>query len=98
VHGHSEPVCVGVQLVHQSDELKGINDASRKIGDSISVIDGIAFQTHILALNAAVASEVRSLAGRYDIAYPSHSLGGKYATKLPNPWRVSCQSRSRKLK
>jgi len=59
--------------------MKGINDASRKIGDIIGVIDGIAFQTNILALNAAVeaarageqgrgfavvASEVRSLAQR----------------------------------
>ncbi|MEI6804596.1 MAG: methyl-accepting chemotaxis protein, partial [Burkholderiales bacterium] len=32
--------------------MRGINDSSRKIADIISVIDGIAFQTNILALNA----------------------------------------------
>ena len=59
--------------------MKSINDSSKKIAGIISVIDGIAFQTNILALNAAlestrageqgqgfevVASEVRSLAQR----------------------------------
>ena len=59
--------------------MKGINESIRRISDIISVIDGIAFQTNILALNSAVeaarageqgwgfavvASEVRSLACR----------------------------------
>ena len=46
----NQVVGVEAQVV---EAMKVFNEASRKISDILSVSDGIAFQTNILALNAA---------------------------------------------
>ncbi|MBB5205290.1 aerotaxis receptor [Inhella inkyongensis] len=68
------------QRVQQvASSMAAIQDATRRIGEMVQVVEGVAFQTNILALNASVeaaragesgkgfavvADEVRSLAGR----------------------------------
>jgi methyl-accepting chemotaxis protein len=44
--------------------MQAISDSSRKIGEIISAIDGIAIQTNILALNAAVEATRAGTEGR----------------------------------
>ncbi|MFN7088038.1 MAG: methyl-accepting chemotaxis protein, partial [Burkholderiales bacterium] len=52
--GASEVAVKGGQVVSEVvTTMSSINDSSKKIADIIGVIDGIAFQTNILALNAA---------------------------------------------
>ncbi|PXW97516.1 methyl-accepting chemotaxis protein-1 (serine sensor receptor) [Sphaerotilus hippei] len=55
----------GGQVVHEVvDTMHGIGEDSRRIADIIGVIDAIAFQTHLLALNASVEAARAGAQGR----------------------------------
>lgn len=83
----------GEVILEVQQTMQGITESSHKMGDIISLIDSIAFQTNILALNASVeaarageqgkgfavvAGEVRALAGR------SASAAGDIRTLIDN--------------
>ena len=92
------------------EKMRDISGSSARIADILSVIDGIAFQTNILALNASVeaarageqgrgfavvAGEVRNLASRSaDAAKRSVHLS---ATRRPTLMRAASW-RSRRAK
>ena len=53
-----------VQVMEMNEAMGNINDASKEIAKIIKVIDSIAFQTNILALNASVEAARAGSAGR----------------------------------
>lgn len=60
-HNASSVAAHGGEVVgNVVNTMQGISESSRKIGDIIGVIDGIAFQTNILALNAALNAAVEA--------------------------------------
>jgi methyl-accepting chemotaxis protein-1 (serine sensor receptor) len=98
----------GGEIVHMVSTMGDINNSAKRIGDIISVIDGIAFQTNILALNAAVeaarageqgrgfavvAQEVRALAQRSaDAAKEIKGLIGHSMERVQAGTRVAEQA------
>jgi aerotaxis receptor len=60
-----DAAALGGEIVGQVERtMSGINSASKQIADITGVIDGIAFQTNIIALNAAVEAARAGDAGR----------------------------------
>lgn len=65
------------------------NNASRKIVDIIDVIDGIAFQTNFLPLNAAVAAAARAIKGLIDDSVNQVEAGSTLVDQAGLPCRKS---------
>jgi methyl-accepting chemotaxis protein len=56
----SDAVQGGSMVSQVVETMQSINASSQKVADIVSVIDGIAFQTNILALNAAGGARRRA--------------------------------------
>ncbi|EGH30786.1 twitching motility protein PilJ [Pseudomonas syringae pv. japonica str. M301072] len=52
------------QIQDTSKRIKRLGESSQEIGDIVSLIDDIADQTNILALNAAIQASMAGDAGR----------------------------------
>jgi methyl-accepting chemotaxis protein len=61
---HSQADRGNAEMALTTDALADLQSSSTRVGEIISVIDGIAFQTNILALNAAVEAARAGEAGR----------------------------------
>ncbi|MEJ1268697.1 methyl-accepting chemotaxis protein [Pantoea ananatis] len=67
----------GAEVVNYvMEKMHEITDSANRIGDILSVIDGIAFQTNILALNAAVEA---ARAGEQGADLPRSPMRFRYA-------------------
>ncbi len=64
--GTSEDVATrsGHAVAQVARTMEGLNDSARQIVDIVDLIDGIAFQTNILALNASVEAARAGVQGR----------------------------------
>jgi twitching motility protein PilJ len=76
---------IRLQIVDTSEKIRLLSESSQEIGEIVSLIEGIAEQTNILSLNAAIQAATAGEAGKRFavVADEVQQLAGKasYATK-----------------